>query len=238
MAPVDPALREEALRLARQRIAEGLHGDDAHVVQAVRALDDLNEAYNVITGRMAEWHGVRHPESRLRPAGLVEHALAPGAENEADDDAAALRGLAQAAKELFVQKKALEAYLQKSMAVVAPNLSAVMGATLGARLIAHAGSLERLARMPASRIQVMGAGEALFSHLKSGTPPPKHGLILMHPLVGGAPKRARGRIARMLAGKAAIAARVDLYSGRPVDLGDLRAKASAIRNRARRGKGP
>jgi nucleolar protein 56 len=109
---------------------------------------------------------------------------------------------------------------------------------LGARLIARAGSLEKLATMPASSIQVMGAGEALFKHLKAGTPSPKHGLIFKHPLISGAPKKARGRIARMLAGKAAIAARVDYFSGEAVDFGDLKAKASEIKARSRGGRKP
>jgi nucleolar protein 56 len=92
--------------------------------------------------------------------------------------------------------------------------------------------------MPASSIQVMGAGEALFKHLKTGTPSPKHGLIYKHPLILGAPKRARGRISRMLANKAAIAARVDFYSGETVDLGDLNAKAAAIKGRTKKEKKP
>jgi nucleolar protein 56 len=65
--------------------------------------------------------------------------------------------------------------------------------------------------MPSSAIQVMGAEKSLFKHLKGDAPSPKHGLIYRHPSIIGAPKRLRGRIARALAGKLAIASRLDCY---------------------------
>jgi nucleolar protein 56 len=236
-------LHETAMRVAREKIAESIAGKDAYLMQAVKALDDVNEAYNVISGRISEWYGTRFPESRMRPGELIDLILREvpvdvsessiGAQMTAED-AGAIRGLALAAKALHGQRKALEEYIAGTMGEIAPNLSKVLGPILGARLIARAGSLEKLAMMPASSIQVMGAGEALFKHLKSGTPPPKHGLIYKHPLISGSPKKARGRISRMLAGKAAIAARVDFFSGEEVDVGDLKEKAAAIKGRARK----
>ena len=142
------------------------------------------------------------------------------------------------AKSIYYERNALEDYINRAMEEVAPNLAKVLGPVLGARLIARAKSLEKLAKMPASSIQVMGAGEALFKHLKAGTPPPKHGLIYKHPLISGAPKKARGKISRMLAGKTAIAARVDYYSGETTDLGDLKEKAATIRTRTKGRKKP
>lgn len=244
MAPVDMRqLHEKAMRLAREKIAESLEGKDAFLIQAVRSLDDLNDSFNVITEHLAEWYALHDPDNRLRPYELIEHIIEKANESGkgaamTDDDTNAIKGTAHAARAIFWQRKALEDYINKIMQEIAPNLSAVMGPTLGARLISQAGSLEKLARMPASRIQVMGAGEALFRHLRAGTPSPKHGLIFKHPLISGSPKKARGKIARMLAGKAAIAARVDYYSGESIDLGDLKAKASAIKSRSRGGKKP
>ncbi len=237
-------LHETAMQVARDRVAESLASKDAYLMQAVKALDDLYEAYNVISGRVAEWYGIHFPENRLRPGELIDLILEQGSRGEApsmgapmtEEDVNAIRGMALAVKELLRQRKALEDYISRTMADIAPNLSNVLGPVLGARLIARAGSLEKLARMPASSIQVMGAGEALFKHLKSGTPSPKHGLIYKHPLISGAPKKARGRISRMIAGKAAIAARVDYFSGEAVDIGNLKEKASAIKNKA--GKKP
>lgn len=240
-------LHDAAMELAKGRIAESLAGKDAYVIQAVKALDDLYEAYNVISERLAEWYGIHYPELRVRPGELIDFILKYGTKEESGQDAAAssigapmteedvgaLQGLTLTAKALFWQRKSLEDYIYKAMEELAPNLSNVLGPILGARLIARAGSLEKLAKMPASRIQVMGAGEALFKHLKAGTPPPKHGLIYKHPLISGAPKKARGKISRMLAGKAAIAARIDYFSGKAIDIGDLKEKAEAIKSRSR-----
>lgn len=239
-------LHEKAMQAARDKIAESLAGKDAYLIQAVKALDDVNEAFNVLSERLAEWYGIHFPEQRLRPNELIDFVLRYGSKEAsgvaavssigarlADEDADAVRGLATTAKALFEERKSLERYINDSMEELAPNLSKVLGPILGARLIARAGSLEKLAKMPASRIQVMGAGEALFKHLKAGTPPPKHGLIYKHPLISGAPKKARGKISRMLAGKAAIAARIDYFSGKAIDIGDLKEKAEAIKSRSR-----
>jgi nucleolar protein 56 len=245
VAPVDlQKLHDEAMRLAREKISESLASEDAYLIQAVKALDDLNDAYNIITERLTEWYGIHYPEQRLRPLELIDYILEHGTRPAgasmgapmAGEDLEAVTEMASTAAVLHRQRKGLDEYIQKTMQSLAPNLSNVLGAVLGARLIARAGSLEKLARMPASSIQVMGAGEALFKHLKTGTPSPKHGLIYKHPLISGAPKKARGKISRMLAGKAAIAARMDYYSGEVMDIGDLKAKASAIKSRARGGK--
>ncbi len=216
-------------------------------MQAAKTLDDLNDAYNILSERLTEWYGIHYPEQHMRPNELLDFILQNGDKGSADvktsmgapmdpDDIAAVQGLALSAKALFYQRKAMDGYIEKTMGEVAPNLANVLGPVLGARLIARAGSLEKLAKMPASTIQVMGSGEALFKHLKMGTPSPKHGLIYKHPLISGSPKAARGKISRMLAGKAAIAARVDYYSGEAVDFGDLKEKAAVIKGRVRRKK--
>jgi nucleolar protein 56 len=97
------------------------------------------------------------------------------------------------------------------MEILAPNLKNILTAIIGARLIAKAGSLLRLAQMPSSTIQIIGAEKALFRALKTGTRPPKHGLIFQHPSVNSAPKWQRGKIARALSAKIAIAVRIDVY---------------------------
>ncbi len=97
---------------------------------------------------------------------------------------------------------------------VAPNLKALVGgAKLAARLMSLAGGLKELAMMPASTIQVLGAEKALFRHLRTGAKPPKHGVIFQYPAINRSPWWQRGKIARALAGKLAIAARVDYFSG-------------------------
>ena len=101
--------------------------------------------------------------------------------------------------------------VENLMEILAPNLKNILTAIIGARLIAKAGSLLRLAQMPSSTIQIIGAEKALFRALKTGTRPPKHGLIFQHPSVNSAPKWQRGKIARALSSKIAIAVRIDVY---------------------------
>ena len=104
-------------------------------------------------------------------------------------------------------------YINNLMNNIAPNLSAIAGPTVGARLIAKSGGLMKLARLPSSTIQVLGAEKALFRSLKSGSRPPKHGIIFQHDMVHSSPKHQRGKIARSLAAKIAIAARIDVFRG-------------------------
>ncbi len=115
---------------------------------------------------------------------------------------------------LYDVRQKLEGYLDSVMGDVAPNIRALAGSLLGARLIALAGGLNNMAKMPASTIQVLGAEKALFRALKTGTRPPKHGIIFQHPLIHEAKRWQRGKVARALAGKLAIAARTDAFSGK------------------------
>jgi nucleolar protein 56 len=132
----------------------------------------------------------------------------------AEQDMAEIQALSRNVLELYELRKNLEDYVDKTMNEVAPNTRAVAGALLGARLIAIAGSLQNLAMRPASTIQVLGAEKALFRSLKTGARPPKHGLIFQHALLHDAKRWQRGKIARVLAGKLAIAARADAFGGK------------------------
>ncbi|MCC6028917.1 MAG: hypothetical protein LM591_02110 [Candidatus Korarchaeum sp.] len=128
-----------------------------------------------------------------------------------DTDLQAIRRAALSWLELYEAKREMELYIEDLMKRAAPNLSAVVHPMVGARLIAIAGSLERLASLPASSIQILGAHKAIFMHLTKGTKPPKHGVIFQAKEVRGAPRSLRGKISRLLATKIAIAARVDVY---------------------------
>ncbi|ASJ10202.1 C/D box methylation guide ribonucleoprotein complex aNOP56 subunit [Thermococcus sp. P6] len=128
-------------------------------------------------------------------------------------DADIITKLAGEIADLYRLREETEEYLERAMDEVAPNLKALVGAKLGARLISLAGGLRELAMMPASTIQVLGAEKALFRHLRSGAKPPKHGVIFQYPAINRSPWWQRGKIARALAGKLAIAARVDYFSG-------------------------
>lgn len=100
-------------------------------------------------------------------------------------------------------------YLKNRMAAIAPNLTLMVGELVGARLIAHSGSLINLAKHPASTIQILGAEKALFRALKTKTDTPKYGLIYHASLIGQAAPKNKGKISRVLAAKTALAIRVD-----------------------------
>ncbi|WP_297065183.1 C/D box methylation guide ribonucleoprotein complex aNOP56 subunit [Thermococcus sp.] len=128
-------------------------------------------------------------------------------------DSEIIRKLASEISDLYKLREQIEDYLEMAMDEVAPNLKALVGAKLAARLMSLAGGLKELAMMPASTIQVLGAEKALFRHLRTGAKPPKHGVIFQYPAINRSPWWQRGKIARALAGKLAIAARVDYFSG-------------------------
>ncbi|KAM0745077.1 hypothetical protein ACQRIT_000461 [Beauveria bassiana] len=103
----------------------------------------------------------------------------------------------------------LSSYLESRMRAIAPNLTALVGYLVGARLVAHAGSLLSLAKAPGSTVQILGAEKALFRALKTKHDTPKYGLIYHSSLIGQATGRNKGKIARMLAAKTALGLRVD-----------------------------
>lgn len=128
-------------------------------------------------------------------------------------DLQAMRSLARLTLDLIEVKASLHEYIDEAMKEVAPNIRGLVGPLLGARLIALAGGLSKLATLPASTIQVLGAEKALFRALRTGGKPPKHGVIFQHPEIHRAPRWQRGKIARALAAKLAIAARIDAFTG-------------------------
>ena len=114
-------------------------------------------------------------------------------------------------KSLVLYRKNLYAYLCEKMSIVAPNLSALIGEIVGARLISHAGSLTNLAKYPASTVQILGAEKALFRALKTKGNTPKYGLIYHSSFIGRAGLKNKGRISRFLANKCSIASRIDFF---------------------------
>lgn len=141
--------------------------------------------------------------------------------------------VAEEIKNLNSIRNALTSHLENEMDAVSPNVKEILGATIGARMIARAGSLQRLSTMAASTIQVIGAEKALFRALKTGSRPPKHGIIFQHPLIHSAPKWQRGKIARAIAAKVAIGARIDVHtaSKNSTIMGKLNERIEEIRER-------
>jgi len=249
-------LHQAAVDLGRRRYRSVAGSPDQHVLMAVDAVDDLAEVANVLSERMREWYGLHYPElDRLERheefvALVGEHGNRAGIQQARPElpadsmgadlgprETEAVRQFARLASRVYSTRADLEKYLADAMPGIAPNLTTLLGPSLAARLVRLAGGLHALARMPSGTIQTLGAEKALFRHLKEGKDPPKHGVLLQHPLVHRAPRRNRGSLARALAGKVALAARADAYTHAEVATKlnlDLERRAKDIeRDRAR-----
>jgi nucleolar protein 56 len=201
-------LRDAALILAERNLEQILQTEHSGLIQMVRMLDQLDEAINLLTERAVEWHRATRPgfsRKRTLPAGRSLIALM---RQDADED---LAGLLEEIERMRDQRSLLMKQVSRRAEEVLPNCSALAGGLVAARLAAEAGGIRELAVMPAASLQVLGAKTALFSHLSTGTPPPKHGIVYQHGRVHGARRENRGRVARTLSAKLAIAVRIDYY---------------------------
>ena len=230
----DVLLREVSIKAAKRQISM-TDTDDKRIIQAVEAMDDIDKAANELSERLVEWYGAYFPELELTAESMARFVARFGSrENVPEDhdmfakasssmgaelslvDEDLLRNFAVSLCGIYDTRKHLVQYIMNNMGAVAPNLTNIAGAPLGARLISLAGGLEKLAAFPSSTVQVIGANNALFKHLRSRAPSPKHGVIFNHPLIKGSPWWQRGKIARALAAKISLAVRMDVY-GRKLD---------------------
>lgn len=226
----DQLMHEAMIGLGKLRTSEPIPRDKS-LVQSIRYLDDLIETSNLLNERLHEWYGMHFPEladyakdqryaeliARYGERGEIIEELGLDIESigsEFDpDDMRAVQDLADTLCRIYDDREMNEEYISGIVKESCPNMCAIAGGPLSARLISLAGGLERLASLPSSTVQLLGAEKAMFRHLKSGKRPPKHGVIYQHPDVHRAPKWQRGNIARALAGKISIAAKIDQYGG-------------------------
>jgi nucleolar protein 56 len=206
---------DKSLNLFMNRIREwfGLHFPeldrllDKHETYA-RLVVNLGERNNFIEEKL-EQEGLPKNKSHS----IAEVAAASMGADISKEDLVQIQDMSTKILSLYDLRQTLEAYVDSVMDEVAPNIRAIGGSLLGARLLAISGGLLNLAKLPASTIQVLGAEKALFRALKTKARPPKHGIIFQHPLIHDAKRWHRGKIARALAGKLSIAARVDAFNG-------------------------
>ncbi len=249
----DPGrLRTTILRDA-ERALDAAWDPSIHVEEAVRAAADLDRVKNLVGERLGSWaardapgldpgdHG-RAADSVLTPSAETS-PLGPGDEPLRN----ARRRLAQLYREVESAQAALAQAVADATPQRTPNLAALLGPDLAARMLAQAGGLARLARLPASTVQVLGAERAFFEHLRGRAPPPRHGLLFLYPAIQSAPRKERGKLARALAGKVVIAARLDLqhapvrpelaraFEARRADLKARRGAPKSPRGRGRSG---
>ncbi len=145
---------------------------------------------------------------------VTEAAMKSMGADLSEFDIKPIQTLARIMLQLHELRSYLTNYTSNVVKEVAPNVNELVGPLLAARLLSLAGSLEELAKLPASTIQVLGAEKALFRALRTGGRPPKHGIIFQFPEIHRSPRWQRGKIARALATKLAIAARIDFFTGR------------------------
>jgi len=201
-------LRELCFFLADAGITRQYESRDAELLQMVRTLDQLDEVSNVLTERAVEWHRINNPAFSRKYMRLPRQKLLPMMKRWGSP---AFRHIISEIENLASARTDLMKEVSRRADEVVPNCSALLGGLVAARLVSQAGSLATLSSLPGSSIQVLGARTALFSHMRGGTPPPKHGIIFQHRRVHNAPKEVRGKVARVLAAKLAIAARLDQY---------------------------
>jgi nucleolar protein 56 len=213
---------------SKQKISK-LERRDKLIIQAISGINDLDKMLNVMTERLREWYGLHYPELRITDhKGFVNNVSKYGLRNNFKDfkdsmgieldkkDIETIQIYAEELSRIYVLRDDLEKYLNEVVPEEIPNLSALLGVLLASRVLAQAGSMEKLAKLPSSTLQLLGAEKALFKFLKDKgrgkAKVPKHGLIFTHPDISSAPKEMRGKIARLLASKLTLAARADFYS--------------------------
>ncbi len=226
-------LRQLLINFTKKAVAESV-SDDNLIIQASSAIGEINKAISLLIKRVREWYELYCPEfSAATPdhEEFITEVLGSSkaellkklkiAEKDtmgadlAKGDVDRILAFAATVNGLYDSRDLLVEYLESVMKSHCPNMAAVAGASTGAGLIAQAGSLARLAMLPSSTIQLLGAERELFKHLKDKRQrPPKAGILQGHPLVTSAPRQQQGRIAKLLADKISIAVRVDYFKGK------------------------
>jgi len=201
-------LHKATLLLAKNRVKEKLASEDLQVIQMVNALDDLIQTSNLLSERVNCWSAIPTSKEKIQPLQNVFSTV----NNEI---------------------KSMEKQIDSDMEKIAPNMSKITGPLISARLISIAGGLEKLATMPASTIQILGAEKAFFRFRKEGGKPPKHGVIFQNPYINRSPREIRGKIARALATKISIATKADAFTKRDISkdlIKDLDKRIKEIKN--------
>ncbi|RLI74842.1 RNA-processing protein [Archaeoglobales archaeon] len=185
-------LRKVAIQVAEEKVNFEIKREDRYAVILVKALDELINTINLLEEKCEDIEEIKESEITVELKNKIKE----------------LRGL----------RVEIEREIEDVLAKIAPNLCEVVNPIIAARLVEKAGSLERLAFLPASKIQVIGAEKSLykaFSRMRKGkkAKTPKHGVIFQHPFIKTLPKSKRGKMARFMAAKIAIAARIDHFKG-------------------------
>ncbi|RLI80996.1 RNA-processing protein [Archaeoglobales archaeon] len=186
------SLRRTAIQVAEKEVEKELKGSERYLISLLKALDEIDLGINLFSEKIRDLEEIKIDENTENFRRIV--------------------------RDLKKLRRDIEDEINSQIAKLMPNMSEIVGGIIAARLIEKAGSLKKLSSLPASTIQILGAEKSLFkamSRMKKGkkAKTPKHGIIFQHPFIRTLPKSLRGKMARFLASKLAIAARIDYYSG-------------------------
>ncbi len=239
--------REKFLKKAKKTVAEALRSRDMLLGGVAKVIDTLDKVINVLGERLEDWYSIYFPELEVeekekyaklvllldrkeldikeiarvigqKKADVIKEKAAKSLGAElSSEDLAEVRVLAEQMLTLEKLRERYCGYQEKLAKEVCPNIANVAGADIAAKLVSHVGSLRKLALLPSSTIQVLGAEKALFKHLRNRRiAPPKHGIIFQHPYISSSPKKLRGKIARALANSITTAAKADAFTKRDI----------------------
>jgi len=230
-------LKEVNLEITKRRMRE--IEKDQLIIQAVNSMNEIEESINKLANTLREFYSYHFPELNyivkddeiyakliyddFNNLDEIHPEMAKSISNArketigikfSDNDIKIVKGIAKSVLVLYETKSKIATYIECLMNDIAPNISALAGPILGAKLISLSGGLKRLSGMPASTIQVLGAENAFFRFLRKKRKPPKHGIIFTLPEIRSAKKNIRGKISRTFSAKLAIAAKTDYFGGR------------------------
>ena len=222
-------LRNKAIEDTKEDLKEAADRDQ-YLIKAVKFLEQLERDIGPDMERLRDWYGIHFPELEEEIGSdeeLIEilkrgvhrdelDAFESLAEDSTgaplvDEDFEILKKSVENVQDRYDLKQDIEEYVEEGAKEEMKNLSKLLGPVLATKLVALQGSLEDLAKQPASTIQMLGAEKALFRYLHGEGTPPKHGILFEHEFVNSLPDDKRGKMARFIANKAAMAARLDQY---------------------------
>ncbi len=202
-------LRNLCIAWSQSGIRQYYASEEVRLIKLVLILRETDQMISRIGEQIQLWQRMLGSDSDISECGPQCQDLNHKAVEVTNTDGVSL--LSRDIISIQTSRKQIARDISVRCEALLPNCSALLGPLVSARLLEEAGSLKRLSRMPASRIQILGSRNAIFSHLVSGSPPPKHGLIFEHKRVHAISRRLRGKVARSLAAKVAIAVRIDFY---------------------------
>ncbi len=222
-----PDLRALMIEYAKYRVKKEFR-EDQYVRKFYSLVPEINKSINLILEKVMTFGlitGISYnSDDPCRFFTNLEELDLP------EDISSMMTQISSSVAGLCALRSSLTQFLSERVRILMPNTCRIAGEDLATELLFHAGSLRNLAMMPASSIQVLGAEKALFKHFVSGTPPPKHGILFHYKGLSSLPPRRRGRVARVIAGKIAIASRADL-SGTTLDTDKMLGKIKETMNR-------